>query len=525
MEICDEILQESERIVFGLRRLYAASGYRPYRMSKFEEYDLYADNKDFLVSDRVLTFTDTDGKLMALKPDVTLSIIKNSPDEKEKVNRVYYNENIYRISKGTGFYREIMQVGAECFGNVGEKEIAETVLLAAKSLLVLSDRAVLALSDLSVLESAVSALLLPAEKEKALFRALGDGNRDEAERLLENADPARADALLRLFTAKGTLCEVLPVLAEFEAAFPSGALSRFRAFLEKLQNTEFAPLFRVDFSIVGDLNYYNGIVFRGYLPSLSDAVLSGGQYDRLMEKLGRLSHAIGFAVYTDELEHVSGNGEPVIPREGWINVALPKGRLGEKVYGLFERAGFPCPALLDPGRKLVFENAEKRIRYFWVKPTDVAIYVERGAADVGVAGKDILEESDAEVYELLDLKCGKCRMAVAAPESFADTGEGTLRVATKFPAVARRFYRSKGREIDIIKLNGSIEIAPLLGLSDVIVDIVETGSTLRENHLAVVEEVFPISARFIANKSACKFKNEQIETIVKGLRALIGEEK
>ena len=196
-----------------------------------------------------------------------------------------------------------------------------------------------------------------------------------------------------------------------------------------------------------------------------------------------------------------------------LNVALPKGRLGEKVYAMFERAGFECPSIKENNRKLIFENPEKGVRYFWVKPSDVAIYVERGAADVGVAGKDILLEYSPDVYELLDLGIGRCRMAVAAKKDFRDNMRNTLRVATKFSEIAKSFYASKGRDIDIIHLNGSIELAPILGLSDVIVDIVETGTTLKENNLEAFETIVPISARLIANKASFKFKGEQIERI------------
>jgi len=201
-----------------------------------------------------------------------------------------------------------------------------------------------------------------------------------------------------------------------------------------------------------------------------------------------------------------------------INVALPKGRLGEKVYAMFENAGYECPAIKENTRKLIFENKEKGIRYFWVKPSDVSIYVERGAADIGVCGKDILLEYSPDVYELLDLNMGKCRMAVAGKKDFYDDGSRTLKVATKFVNIAKKYYASKCRDIDIIKLNGSIEIAPILGLSDVIVDIVETGTTLKENDLVVTETIVPISARLISNKSSFKFKTEEIEKIVKCMK-------
>ena len=192
-----------------------------------------------------------------------------------------------------------------------------------------------------------------------------------------------------------------------------------------------------------------------------------------------------------------------------INVALPKGRLGEKVYSIFESIGYECPSIHENNRKLTFENEEKGVRYFWVKPSDVAIYVEHGVADIGVAGKDILLEYTPDVYELVDLGIGKCRMAVAGKKDFFDNNDKTLRVATKFPNIAKAYYESKSREIDIIKLNGSIELAPVLGLSDVIVDIVETGKTLYENDLEPFETIVPISARLISNKVSYKFKNER----------------
>ena len=204
-----------------------------------------------------------------------------------------------------------------------------------------------------------------------------------------------------------------------------------------------------------------------------------------------------------------------------LNIALPKGRLGEKVYAMFAKAGFECPALLEPGRKLIFDNEEAGVRYFWVKPSDVAIYVERGAADIGVAGKDILNEYEPDVYELLDLKIGKCRMCVCGRAGFKPDPARPLKVATKFPNTAKAYYSGRSKEIDIIKLHGSIEIAPLLGLSDVIVDIVETGKTLAENGLVPLAEVYAISARLISNKASMKFKYRDIESLRKALEGAV----
>lgn len=196
-----------------------------------------------------------------------------------------------------------------------------------------------------------------------------------------------------------------------------------------------------------------------------------------------------------------------------INVALPKGRLGDKAYAVLEKAGYPCPAIHEDNRRLTFENEEVGVRYFLVKPSDVAVYVERGAADIGIAGKDILLEYKPDVYELLDLGMGRCRMCVAGPKDFHDDHAHTLRVATKFPNIARAYYGSLSREIELIHLNGSIELAPLVGMADVIVDIVETGKTLYENGLAPLAEIVPISARLIANKSSFKFKREALRAL------------
>lgn len=208
-----------------------------------------------------------------------------------------------------------------------------------------------------------------------------------------------------------------------------------------------------------------------------------------------------------------------------LNIALPKGRLGDKVYRLMNQVGYPCAAMEGEDRRLVLTDEERGISYLLVKPSDVAIYVEYGAADVGVVGKDVLLEGGNDVYELLDLGFGVCRMAEAAPVDFREDTQRPLRVATKYPSIAKRFYAGESREIEVIKLNGSIELAPLLGLSDVIVDIVETGATLKQNQLEVTREILPISARFIANKASMKFKAEAIETMTQRLAKELAAQK
>lgn len=523
MNIDDSVLQNGEKVVFALRKLYSSHGYTPFRMSKFEEYDFYARNKDFLVSDNVITFTDTNGKLMALKPDVTLSIIKNSKDTPEKTQKVFYNENVYRVSKDADSFKEIMQTGLECFGKVSAEEVAEVILLACESLEEISADSVLNVSNLGIIENFISALGVSAENEAEIHKSIGEKNHHGICEVCEKCgvESENAAKLCELVSLHGKITEVKEKLASL--AGNCDELNEFFDVAGILSESKFAERISIDFSVTDDINYYNGIVFKGFVKGVPSAVLSGGQYDRLMKKLQRKSSAVGFAVYLDVLERINARTEDADSGDDFVNVALPKGRLGERIYDMFAKAGYECPSILEKNRKLIFENAEKKVRYFWVKPSDVAIYVERGAADIGVAGKDIILEYEPDVYELLDMNTGICRMAVAAPKGFVYDASKTLRVATKFSNIAKMFYRSQGRDIDIIHLNGSIEIAPILGLSDVIVDIVETGATLRENNLEVIETILPISARLISNKSSFGFKSKQIEKIVTELSKVTGE--
>ena len=517
-------LSSEEKIVFELRALYQQSGYSKYKMSKFEEYDLYANNKDFLVSDHIITFTDTNGKLMALKPDVTLSIVRSSRDG-SALRKVYYNENVYRVSPRSKSFQEIMQTGLECIGPIDDACVLEVVELARKSLALISDDFVLTVSDLDLLSAALDALQVTPEARAAILNCVAGKNPDELKRLCEEygADPEAAVFLQAMAAVSG---EPEEALAELQAiGFSAESLAPLKKLTESMVRIGESEGLRIDLSLTGDMNYYNGIVFQGYVNGIPSAVLSGGRYDRLMRKMGKRSGAIGFAVYMDlleryyaDLEESEAPGTAAGPvAKDMINVALPKGRMGEKVYRFFAQAGLECPDILEDNRKLIFENGETGVRYFWVKPSDVAVYVERGAADIGVCGKDILLEYEPDVYELLDLKTGICHMSVAGPADFKDDPRRTLRVATKFMNIATDYYARLGRDIDIIHLNGSIELAPLLELSDVIVDLVETGTTLRENGLKEIETILPVSSRLIANKANFEFKSEAIGRICTAL--------
>ena len=513
-------LQPKERASFALRALYEAAGCRKYHMGRFEEYGLYQENRSFLSSEQVITFTDLDGRLLALKPDVTLSIAKTAQPAPGETLKYYYHENVYRPSAESHTFKEIAQMGLEMLGAVGEAQVQQAVGLAAKSLEQLGAAWVLELSHMGYLFGLLDALAVPEMARPALLDLLREKNAHELRAAAKAAglDDAGADTLCALLTLCGG-CE--ETLARAEAFCKNDRMRAAAAELRALTRSLSAGggSVRLDLSLAGEMEYYNGLVFQGYLQGLPRPLLKGGRYDLLMQKFTPGADAIGFAVYLDELDRLSAPLPPVQQQKTdrvMLNVALPKGRLGDKVYGLLARIGYGCAEDYNATRKLVVENPEAGIRYFLVKPSDVAIYVEHGAADVGIVGKDILTEASADVYELLDTGLGRCRMCVAAPNDYQDDPSRPVRVATKFVNIAKNYYASIGRDIDIIKLNGSIELAPILGLSDVIVDIVETGATLKANGLVPIETVAPISARLIVNTASMKlYKNEILDFISK----------
>ncbi len=522
MEFDLSILQPKERTQLALRALYEKAGCKKYHMGRFEEYGLYQENRSFLSSEQVITFTDLDGRLLALKPDVTLSIAKTARPAKGETLQYYYTENVYRPSAESRTFREIGQMGLEYIGDVGEAGVEQVLRLALESLAAAGPDFILEVSHMGYLTALLDAAGVSASARGGVLDKLRHKNAHElrAAALAAGAGAAGADKLAALLTLSG---EYGPTLARAQALAENAEMAAAAAQLAALEKAvaPWGGRVRLDLSLAGDMEYYNGLVFQGYLAGVPRPLLKGGRYDLLMQKFTPGAQAIGFALYLDEMDRLQAPVPPVqrgaADEKAMLNVALPKGRLGDKVYKLLESVGYGCPEDYNATRRLVVENPAAGIRYFLVKPSDVAIYVEHGAADVGIVGKDILTEERSDVYELLDTRLGKCRMCVAGPADYQDDTSRPVRVATKFVNIAKDYYASIGRDIDIIQLNGSIELAPILGLSDVIVDIVETGTTLRENGLKVLTEFLPISARFIANRASWQFKNEALQEMLQKL--------
>ena len=305
MTFTEALFNNSEKAIFALRGLYDSYGYSQYKMSKFEEYDLYVRNKDFLISDSVITFTDRKGKLMALKPDVTLSILKNAGDKDGQVQKVYYNENVYR-DFGDGF-KEIMQVGLECIGDIGYYDIYETLLLAAKSLSLISENYVLDISSLAVVEDIFDMASLPKEYRDRAFACIGEKNLHELKAICKEANIGEKDteAISSLISLYGKPDDVMAELEKIFKGSETQEFCEFKTMINALRESDIYGNLRIDFSVVHDINYYNGIVFKGFIEGVPSSVLSGGQYNLLVRKMGRKSCAIGFAIYLDKLERLN----------------------------------------------------------------------------------------------------------------------------------------------------------------------------------------------------------------------------
>lgn len=305
MNITDSILRREERAIFGLRNLYEQYGYKKYKMSKFEEYDLYLENKSFLPSQRVITFTDLSGKLMALKPDVTLSIAKNAPTEPSEPEKLYYNENVYRTPHGSNEYREIMQVGLECLGDIDLYMQAEVVLLACKSLQKLGEESLMVVSDMGFVSGLLESCGLSRSLEEKILKCIGHKNAHEIMRLCEtsNIPTETRDALISITSLCGGFAETLDRAEELARNEKMrSSLKQLRELAGVLSTEPESSRLKLDFSVINDLSYYNGLIFQGFIGDVPTAILSGGRYDNLMEKLGKRTQAIGFAVYTDLLE-------------------------------------------------------------------------------------------------------------------------------------------------------------------------------------------------------------------------------
>ena len=507
------------RVQGALTHLFKERGFSEVSTPEVEFYDLFVRSGNPLPQESFLKIVDRSGKIMVMRPDCTVPIARVAATKLKAVplpQRLYYNETVFRSGQAhRGGSSELAQCGVEVIGAAGEEADGEVLALAAEALR--------------------SATPYPFHIELGhvgLFRALAaelglDGVQTEQMRKLMEAKhfAALGDFLepFRDRSAYGALKRLsglfggAEVLDEAEALMGRRSeLDHLRALYRRLEAAGCGGCIRFDLGQVPQIDYYTGVVFRGYVEGAGAPVLSGGRYDQLVEKFGREAPAVGFSVDVDAV----ADCQPRPSEERRLRIALTKGRLLDRSAKLFEAASLDCEPIKNPGRRLVHSIPNYPLDAVLAKAPDVITYVEHGVCDLGLVGKDTILEKGGAFYEVLDLGFGKCRFALAVKEGTDFYGTyKTRRIATKYPEVARSFFARKGMDVEIIKIEGSVELAPILDLADGIVDIVETGATLRENGLIPIEDVARVSARLIVNTASMKLYRSEIMDFIRRLSA------
>ena len=516
-----------------LYRVLAGQGYQGIETPTFEFFDVFSREVGTVPSRELYKFFDKEGNTLALRPDMTPSIaraVSKYFHDETPIRLCYMGNTFINYDKYQGRLKETTQLGAELMGEESVEADVEllSVLIEALKAAGLREFQV-SVGQVEFFKALLKEAGIGSEAEESLRRLIADKNRFAAEELLAEYELAGElrEAFLEMTTLSGTteVIEQARALTGNEEALR--ALARLEAIYEGLKEKGCEKYITFDLSMLSKYNYYTGIVFRAYSYGYGEPVAKGGRYDTLLSHFGRQLPAVGFAIVIDQLQRALRNDGLRKEASGpdgkrYLTFALTKGRLAKKTLELLEQVGITCEEMKDPdSRKLIFVNEELGLKFFLAKGPDVPTYVEYGAADIGVVGKDTLVEEGRKMYEVLDLGFGKCRMCVCGPDSAREklAHQEQIRVATKYPDIAKDyFYNQKHQTVEIIKLNGSIELAPLVGLSEVIVDIVETGSTLRENGLQVLEEIMPLSARMVVNQVSMKMEAERITGLIRKLR-------
>ena len=509
---------DRRKVQNALTELFAENGYAEISTPEMEYYDLFVQSGNPLPQESFLKIVDRSGKIMVMRPDCTAPIARVAATKLKAVplpQRLYYNQTVFRSGQAhKGGSSEIAQCGVELIGASGQQADVEVIALAVEALKAVSPhpfhielghvglfRALAAEMDMGAAQTEQMRLLIEGKH----FAALND--------LLE---PYRDKPAYAVLSRLSQLFGSTEVLDEAEALVGKRAeVEYLRTLYAALQEKGCGSYVRFDLGLVHQIDYYTGVVFRGYVEGAGAPVLSGGRYDNLVEKFGRPAPAIGFAMDADALAAcLSQQGAP---EEHRLRIALTKGRLQEQSVELFEAMGLDCSPIRDPGRRLVHSIPNYNLDAVLAKAPDVITYVEHGVCDMGIVGKDTILEKGSSFYEVLDLGFGRCRFALAVKEGSDFYGTyKTRRIATKYPEVARSFFEKKGMDVEIIKIEGSVELAPILDLADAIVDIVETGATLRENGLVPIEDVAQVSARLIVNTASMKlYKSEILDFLSK----------
>ncbi len=514
-EECDE-RRRVERI---LTQLFKENDYRKVMTPAIEFFDVFDSDNTGIEAEEMFKLSDSKGRTTVLRPDNTLPIarmVATRLSDAQLPVRLYYNQSVFVRAKAlAGRPSEVAQSGIELIGDGSEEADVEVIKMAVECLkrcdlnsfkLEIGNAAFFnaILNKMQITDTQRADIINLIEAKN--YAALGD----LLDRLGDSEQTRIIRQLPRLFGDASVIDEANEIYSDAQA---SQALSYLKEVYDKLCSAGLKDYILIDLGLVNRSNYYTGVIFHGYAEGTGITVLSGGRYDNLLGDFGMPSPAIGFAV---EVSALCQAIDEVINVERPIRIALTKGRLERKTVELFKTMGLDTTQLENKGRRLILPV--DKYETVLSKAPDVITYVEHGVCDIGIVGKDTIVEHGSSFYEVIDLNIGKCKFALACPKG-TDFFKGYKRktVASKYPKVAKEFFESKGMDVDVIKIEGSVELAPLLGLADGIVDIVETGSTLKENGLEVVEEIFPISARVIVNMASMKLRKNEIEAFLSDL--------
>lgn len=503
-------------------------GYRDINTPSFEYFDIFANEIGTTPSNELYKFFDSGNNTLVLRPDFTPGIARAAAkyflDDGDPVKLSYMGNVFSDNGSYKGRLNERFEIGAEYMGDGSVKADAEMIRLSSDLLSKAGfSEYMICIGNAEFFKGLCNEAGITGQTEMNLREAISNKNSSAAKDIL---DTISCDTSI-----KEAISECIEFFGDFSILERAGqkafgdrakkAVKRLEEVYALIRDFGIEDRVTFDLGMLSKYNYYTGIIFRAYVPSAGDAVIKGGRYDDLLGSFGKESPAIGLTLSLDEVLKSLERQKQVSQKDHYLTFALTKGRLAMKTLELFEKIGISCEEMRDKDtRKLIFVNEEKKLKFFLAKGPDVPTYVEYGAADIGVVGKDTINEEDRKIYEVLDLGFGKCRMCICGFDEAKEllAHHEMIRVATKYPRITREYFQNrKLQTVDIIKLNGSIELAPIVGLSDVICDIVETGSTLKENGLQVLEEVMPLSARMVVNPVSMRLEAGRIREIINAL--------
>lgn len=532
--LCDEC-ELKYFIEAAARGVFKEHGYRMVETPMFEYFDVYNVSTP-TQAENMFKFFDTNGRMLALRPDVTTSVARMAatkcqssslPIKISYLGSAFRNEENFSQTR----QREFTQAGIELIGDASVSADAEVIEVAIDTLLKSGlNNFQIDLGQVEFFKGLVEQAGISEDESDEIRTHINDKDFIAVQTVLGslNIDEYTKNIFLNLPTMFGGI-EIIDEMLKDEQlnSRSKDALKNLKDVYSLLAVRGLDKYISFDLGMVQNIDYYTGIILRGFTYGVAFPVCSGGRYDNLIAKFGRDLPATGVAIGIERLmsalsDEKSGSSDSETSE--YVTIALAKGRLAELSIDIFEKTGYDVAAIKEKTRKLIFTDEKNKLKFILVKASDVPTYVEYGAADMGVVGKDTLIESDKNLYEVLDLGFGKCKMAVAGPSDMKDKldGQNIMRVASKYPRIAREyFHKVKGQTVDIIKLNGSVELGPLVGLSDVIVDIVESGKTLKENGLEVLEDVCSLSARLVVNRVSMKLKRDKIKDIIKKMKGEI----